>query len=202
LEGLKGDGEVEIQPERSRVMGKAGTVTNVQRKLLNACAGTNTPVWDLVEELKIQRHRVEEWPEKKPFRKAVARRMAAMKMMMELDIVRGGEIGVRRLMRAAAGNGDFTKANLYERRACKDIAQLAVLLERCKAAEKRARRKARLREEERKKRIEDGGSRMEAGGKQSYRSEEEERRNCEALDRARAEGQGTGHRGPGESETR
>jgi hypothetical protein len=70
-------------------------------------------------------HTVEKWLGQPTFRHHLRKRVKGMMRMRELDVTRGAMEGARRLSRAGFGMGDFTKKNLYERRACVDLIQLA-----------------------------------------------------------------------------
>lgn len=122
-------------------------VTNRQRKFLRLWAGGDKSALEAMDELKVQRHLLEQWMCSRRFRQALRRRLRGMRMIRELDVSRGAEQGARRLAKAAHGAGDFGKDKWIERVACRDLVELARAMER-EQEQVRRRKREREREEE------------------------------------------------------
>jgi hypothetical protein len=102
-----------------------GRLTNAQGKFLRALCYHKGTIEEIAKSCGTPMHTVEKWLGQRTFRRALRKRVKGMVRMRELDVTRGAMEGSRRLSRAAFGMGDFTKKNLYERRACVDLIQLA-----------------------------------------------------------------------------
>jgi hypothetical protein len=120
-------------------MSKAGSLTVAMRVFLRASAGERVSVDEFIEKHRMARHVIEGWAEKEVFREALRKKMRGMRMLRELEVQRAAAEGARRLAQAAFGNGDFSKANLYERCACCDLVQLAMAQEKLKKERRKKR---------------------------------------------------------------
>jgi hypothetical protein len=107
-----------------------GRLTHAQGKFLRALCYHRGTVEELAKECGTPMHTVERWLGEKNFRRGLRQRTKGMERLRELDVKRGAMEAARRMSRAAYGVGDFTKKNLYERRACVDLIQLARSWER------------------------------------------------------------------------
>jgi hypothetical protein len=108
-----------------RVKGEAKRLTNSQGRFLRRLAGSKAAnVLGVMDEVKLPRHWLEEWLTQPLFKRELKKRLMGMRRLREMDIKRGAVEAARRLSRAAFGAGDFTRMNLYERRACVDLVQL------------------------------------------------------------------------------
>jgi hypothetical protein len=107
-----------------------GRLTNAQGKFLRALCTHKGTIEEVAKACGTPMHTVERWLGEPTFRRALRRRVRGMIRMRELDVTRGSMEASRRLSRAVFGVGDFTKKNLYERRACVDLIQLARSSER------------------------------------------------------------------------
>src|SRR5438046_560379 len=105
-------------------------LTNAQGKFLRALCYHKGTIEEIAKECGTPMHTAEKWLGLPKFQRALRKRTRGMERLRELDVKRGAMEAARRLSRAAYGLGDFEKKNLYERRACVDLIQLARSIER------------------------------------------------------------------------
>jgi hypothetical protein len=120
-----------------------GRLTNSQGKFLRTLIYHGGSVVEVAKEVGSPLHHVERWMGEAVFSAHLEKRLEGLDRLRELDVRRGASQAARRLSCAAFGNGDFTKANLFDRRACVDLIFLARSEARAMREEKRRARERR-----------------------------------------------------------